>query len=120
MPRFKHSAVDRNRLKRRLRELARLRLLPALADAPSADLVVRVAPQAYAASFEALAADVERAVRQLGRGPLPARRPDPPRAARRGRGATPSPAAPGEPAAADPIADPIADPPSGPTPADPA
>ena len=118
MPRFKHSAVDRNRLKRRLRELARLRLLPALADGPPADLVVRVAPHAYDASFEALAADVERAVRQLGRGPLPVRRPDPPRAGRRGRGTTPPPPRPPPPAA--PAADPIADPPSGPTPADPA
>jgi ribonuclease P protein component len=78
VPRFKHSAVDRNRLKRRLRELARLRLLPVLAGLPPADVVLRVAPHAYAASFEALAADVERALRQLGRGPLPARRPEPP------------------------------------------
>jgi len=80
VPRFKHSAVDRNRLKRRLRELARLRILPALAGGASpADVVLRIVPPAYAASFEALAADVDRAVRQLGRGPLPTRRPVPPR-----------------------------------------
>lgn len=67
MPRYKHTAVARNRLKRRLRELARLRLLPALADLPPADVVVRVWPSAYGAGFDALAADVERAVRQLSR-----------------------------------------------------
>ena len=33
VPRHQHSAVDRNRLKRRLRELVRLELLPALRDA---------------------------------------------------------------------------------------
>jgi len=73
VPRYKHTAVARNRLKRRLRELARLRLLPALADLPPADVVVRVWPSAYAADFDALAADMGRAVRQLsggaGRGP---------------------------------------------------
>lgn len=75
MPRYKHTAVARNRLKRRLRELARLRLLPALADLPPADVVVRVWPSAYAARFEALVADVERVVRQMtgaARGPRPA------------------------------------------------
>lgn len=67
MPRYKHTAVARNRLKRRLRELARLRLLPALADLPPADVVVRVWPSAYGAGFDALAADVERAMRQIVR-----------------------------------------------------
>lgn len=71
VPRYKHTAVARNRLKRRLRELARLRLLPALADLPPADVVVRVWPSAYAARFDALAADVERAMRQLVRGARP-------------------------------------------------
>jgi ribonuclease P protein component len=64
VPRFKHSAVARNRLKRQLRELARLRLLPA---ALSADVVLRIRPDAYLATFDALAADVTRAVVQLTR-----------------------------------------------------
>ena len=64
VPRFKRSAVARNRLKRRLRELARLRLLPA---ALPADVVVRIRPDAYEATFEALAADVTRALDQLTR-----------------------------------------------------
>ena len=53
VPRFKHSAVDRNRLKRRLRELARTRLIPALGSG-SVDLVIRVLPPAYDATFDSL------------------------------------------------------------------
>jgi len=64
VPRHKHSAVDRNRLKRRLRELVRLRLLP---GAPSHDVVIRARREAYDARFEQLARDVERAARELGR-----------------------------------------------------
>jgi len=64
VPRYSGSAVDRNRLKRRLRELVRTHLLPV---APSADVVIRARPDAYTASFEALAGDVERAAVQLGR-----------------------------------------------------
>src|SRR3982751_6205397 len=64
VPRFKQSAVKRNRLKRRLRELARLRLLPT--DLP-VDVVLRVRPEAYSATFEALTADVDRALVQLTR-----------------------------------------------------
>jgi ribonuclease P protein component len=68
VPRHKQTAVARNRLKRRLRELVRLRLLPALAGTPPADVVVRVFPPAYAATFQQLTGEVERALRQLARG----------------------------------------------------
>lgn len=64
VPKFKHSSVERNRLKRRLRELSRTRLLPA--DV-AADVVFRIRPDAYGASFEALTTDVERALVQLQR-----------------------------------------------------
>jgi ribonuclease P protein component len=64
VPRYSRSAVDRNRLKRRLRELVRTRLLP---TAPSADVVLRARPEAYSASFDALVVDVERTATQLGR-----------------------------------------------------
>jgi ribonuclease P protein component len=64
VPRYKHSAVARNRLKRRLRELARVRLLPA--DLP-ADVVLRVRPTTYDATFDALASDIARALVQLTR-----------------------------------------------------
>ena len=64
VPKYKHSGVERNRLKRRLRELARTRLLPTL---PPIDVVIRSRPEAYAASFDALARQVERAGGQLRR-----------------------------------------------------
>lgn len=60
VPRYQHSAVARNRLKRRLRELARRVWPPYLTPLPPLDLVVRSAPAAYAADFPRLAADVER------------------------------------------------------------
>jgi ribonuclease P protein component len=64
VPRYSRSAVDRNRLKRRLRELVRTCLLPA---APSVDVAIRTRPDAYTASFEALEADIKRTTEQLGR-----------------------------------------------------
>jgi ribonuclease P protein component len=71
VPKHRQTAVARNRVKRRLRELARTRLLPALdALGPAtrdAALVVRAWPQAYAATFDALARDVERVGREAGR-----------------------------------------------------
>lgn len=60
--RHRQSAVARNRLKRRLRELARTRLLPIL---PPVDLVIRSRPEAYRASFEALGAQFDRALDRL-------------------------------------------------------
>jgi ribonuclease P protein component len=66
VPRYKHSAVDRNRLKRRLRELVRTRLLPVM---PAVDLVVRVFPSAYGADFDGLAAQIARVRQAFGEGP---------------------------------------------------
>lgn len=59
VPRYKHSAVDRNRLKRRLRELVRRRLLAELAELPAVDLVIRAKPTAYELAFASLAAQIE-------------------------------------------------------------
>ena len=64
VPRFKQSAVKRNRLKRQLRELTRQCLLPA--DL-AIDVVLRIRPEAYSVTFEALRADVDRALVQLTR-----------------------------------------------------
>ena len=64
VPRHRHTAVDRNRLKRRLRELARVHLLPARLPF---DVVVRIRPEAYDASFEQLRTDVDHALAQLTR-----------------------------------------------------
>lgn len=62
VPKHKHTGVERNRLKRRLRELVRTRLLPGLA---AVDVVIRAMPHAYDARFEALAADIEHAARKM-------------------------------------------------------
>ena len=64
VPRHKRTAVARNRVKRRLRELVRLMLLPALRELAPMDLVIRATPDAYTASFEALAAEVTEIVRR--------------------------------------------------------
>ena len=64
VPRYGKSAVDRNRLKRRLRELVRTHLL---SRADSVDLVIRARPDAYAVSFDALGADIARTTMQLAR-----------------------------------------------------
>jgi ribonuclease P protein component len=56
--------VARNRLKRRLRELSRVHLLPA--DL-AADVVLRIRPEAYGATFDELALDIGRAFTQLTR-----------------------------------------------------
>jgi ribonuclease P protein component len=56
--------VARNRVKRRLRELSRTRILPA--DV-AADVIIRIRPEAYQAPFASLAADVDRVVVQLQR-----------------------------------------------------
>lgn len=70
VPRHKHSAVDRNRLKRRLREVTRTRLLPTLATTlrdAGGDVVIRANPGAYDASFDALVRQLERAGRDVAR-----------------------------------------------------
>jgi ribonuclease P protein component len=56
VPKHGRTIVDRNRTKRRLRELARLRLLPVIGRV---DLVVRAKPEAYRSSFGELAAQVD-------------------------------------------------------------
>lgn len=64
MPKYKHGSVERNRLKRRLREIARTGLLPPLAAAP-VDVVVRALPHAYEAGFETLRDELLRTVSRL-------------------------------------------------------
>ena len=83
VPRHRQTAVARNQVKRRLRELSRTRLLPL--DL-AADVVIRIRPEAYGASFLELASDFDRAIIQLNRWhdaaiaapPQPFRTPTPP------------------------------------------
>ena len=65
VPKHRHSSVDRNRLKRRLRELARTQLLPQL---PALDVVIRARESAYDAPFAALAEEVASVERRLSGG----------------------------------------------------
>ncbi len=59
VPRYKHRAVDRNRLKRRLREILRVQVLPRLVDAGLAlDVLVRARREAYGARFAELEAQL--------------------------------------------------------------
>ncbi|WP_420449435.1 ribonuclease P protein component [Candidatus Palauibacter sp.] len=58
-PRHGHSAVARNRVRRRLAEIARIQVLPALeARRLDLDLIVRAKPAAYDASYQRLRARV--------------------------------------------------------------
>jgi ribonuclease P protein component len=59
VPRHQHSAVDRNKLKRRLRELARTELLPTMRGTAAIDIAIRARREAYAATMEALRTDVD-------------------------------------------------------------
>jgi len=62
VPRFQFTAVARNRLRRRVKEILRRDALPAL---PAVDLVVRATRAAYAASFAVLRTDVMNLVSRL-------------------------------------------------------
>ena len=65
VPLHRHSAVERNRLKRRLRELARLEVLPRLdARALAQDVLVRTRREAYDADFTTLRDELVRWLEQ--------------------------------------------------------
>ena len=56
VPRYRHTAVQRNQLRRRLREIGRRQVLPVL-RAPT-DIAVRARATAYAATFQQLRAEL--------------------------------------------------------------
>jgi ribonuclease P protein component len=62
VPRYGRPAVERNRLRRRIREIGRRRILPRLAPV---DVVVRARTAAYHASFDQLATDFEQWAQSL-------------------------------------------------------
>lgn len=79
---YSHTAVERNRLKRRLRELVRTRLMPVLRAGAatekgeekggrravaSIDVVVRALPAAYSVSYAVLAEQVDRVCADVSR-----------------------------------------------------
>lgn len=64
VPKHGRSAVERNTLKRRLRELSRTVLLP---DAPAVDIVIHTRPSAYRLEFAELSALVEQVRMQIHR-----------------------------------------------------
>lgn len=60
VPKHKRTIVLRNRLKRRIREIGRTVLLPALGNRGAAlDVLLRARPEAYEASYAALRGEVE-------------------------------------------------------------
>ena len=65
IPKYQHTAVARNGVKRRLRELVRLYLLPTLRRHIAVDVAVRAKPEAYRATFDALREDVELVIRRV-------------------------------------------------------
>lgn len=72
VPKHRHNAVARNLVKRRLRELLRLELLPVLHHlVPPLDVVVRASPLAYTRSYDVLAAELRLAIEKLGRMSFP-------------------------------------------------
>ena len=64
VPRYRHTVVERNTLRRRLRELARVHLLPCLA---AQDVLLRANPGAYSQSFDALRGEVAGVAEKLAR-----------------------------------------------------
>ena len=62
VPRHGHNAVERNRLKRRLREIVRQDLLP---TEHGVDLIVRAAPAAYSVPFTELRTEMNGALRRV-------------------------------------------------------
>lgn len=63
VPKHRRRIVERNRLKRRLREIGRRQVLPGLvARGLAMDVLIRARPEAYTVGFERLAEEVTAAV----------------------------------------------------------
>ncbi|MCU0635569.1 MAG: ribonuclease P protein component [Gemmatimonadaceae bacterium] len=67
VPKYGHNSVERNRLKRRLRELVRREWLPRWREASALDVVVRVLPAGYAREFDALSEEMRRLAERVER-----------------------------------------------------
>ena len=64
MPKYGHSAAERNRLKRQLREIVRTRVLGTL---PPVDAVIRVRPSTFGISFSQLADELVQSAEEARR-----------------------------------------------------
>ena len=61
VPKHRHTIVERNRVKRRLREIGRVEVLPRLRAAGCpVDVLIRARPEAYQATFGTLRAELIR------------------------------------------------------------
>ncbi len=66
VPKHKHTIVERNLVRRRLREVGRTVLLPALRNSGAAfDVLLRARPEAYGASFAQLRDEVTTLAEEL-------------------------------------------------------
>ena len=63
VPKYNRSAVERNRLKRQLREIVRIEMLPSLLNA---DIVIKARPNAYDAQFSILAGELQDVSQDIG------------------------------------------------------
>jgi len=64
IPKHNQSSVQRNALKRKLREIVRVEILTVL---PAVDVVIKSRPDAYRADFKAIASDLQRMVNEIAR-----------------------------------------------------
>lgn len=65
VPKYGKNSVERNLLKRRLKELVRIEVLPVLQSVPAIDLVIKTAPRAYTRTFDELREEVRKWTHQL-------------------------------------------------------
>jgi len=65
VPKYGHIIVERNRLRRRVREIVRVCMLPALQLVPPTDVLIRTLPRTYSASFEVLKREIDGIVARI-------------------------------------------------------
>jgi len=66
VPKYRNSGVERNLVKRRVREIGRKDILPRLREAGrDLDILVRARPEAYGAPFAALREELLRTVEKI-------------------------------------------------------
>ncbi|HIF06967.1 MAG TPA: ribonuclease P protein component [Gemmatimonadetes bacterium] len=66
VPKHRHSIVERNRVKRRLREIGRTHVLPRLREKGMAlDVLVRARPEAYGVGFRSLRDELQKMTEEL-------------------------------------------------------